>query len=96
MTAERERKVAELVRRTAGFTDAGLDGLLTVLDSTVCRLCGARLVRRDSWRDADGQDFVYLSCRADGCPFRRTIADPHPPAGPRRPRARSRKKCMYP
>jgi hypothetical protein len=79
--------IADLLNRLPSYTDGGLSGLLA-REAYVCRLCGNVAIRRDSWMDIDGAEFVRLECSMEGCPFTRTIVDPTPPRKPRKARVR--------
>ena len=83
----RDALINDLVGRLRCYTDAGLEGLLA-REPGVCRLCGSKARRRDSWMEEDGSAFVRLQCTRGGCPWTRTIPDPTPPPGPRSPRVR--------
>ena len=77
---DRERMLADLLKTVRSYTDGGLEGLL-LRQIYVCRLCGARAVRRSSGTDADGTPFVRVRCsmrEATGCRFVRKWPDPDP------------------
>lgn len=86
--SEREELKADLERRLRYHTNAGLQGLLRHLIYN-CRLCGSVTIRRDSWMEVDGSEFVKVQCSKaslTGCPYVEIVPDPDPPPQPRKPR----------